>query len=228
MNLLWSLLDEFRDPKFSIPPKDALKLLDGLFLFSLVWSVGGTTENRGRAKFSDFVRKLVDQTVDRGPDRTDFDLGPGLEILDPGIKFGAPMPKEGSVYDYLFDKGKVQWRHWMETVTVGEVPDTAAFNEIIIQTVDTVRYSYLMNVLVTHRKHLLFTGPTGTGKTIYVKAGLDALDRTAYQNIQTAFSAQTNANQVQDIIDNKLDKRRKVRGGGGGGGMGERRKGDDC
>lgn len=35
------------------------------------------------------------------------------------------------------------------------------------------------------------------------------LDKSAYTDIQTAFSAQTNANQVQDIIDMKLDKRRK-------------------
>ena len=49
----------------------------------------------------------------------------------------------------------------------------------------------------------------GTGKTVYIQSGLENLDKAVYQNIQTAFSAQTNANQVQDIIDNKLDKRRK-------------------
>ena len=39
---------------------------------------------------------------------------------------------------------------------------------------------------------------------------INALDTGVYQNIQTAFSAQTGANQIQDIIDLKLDKRRKV------------------
>ena len=39
---------------------------------------------------------------------------------------------------------------------------------------------------------------------------INALDSSVYQNIQTAFSAQTGANQIQDIIDLKLDKRRKV------------------
>ena len=53
-------------------------------------------------------------------------------------------------------------------------------------------------------------GATGTGKTVYVKSQLDALNTATYQNIQTAFSAQTSANQIQDIIDLKLDKRRKV------------------
>lgn len=37
----------------------------------------------------------------------------------------------------------------------------------------------------------------GTGKTVYVKAALEALDKAVYGSIQTAFSAQTNANMVQ-------------------------------
>lgn len=45
---------------------------------------------------------------------------------------------------------------------------------------------------------------------MYVKSQIDALNTATYQNIQTAFSAQTSANQIQDIIDLKLDKRRKV------------------
>lgn len=33
--------------------------------------------------------------VDRKIDRTDFDLGPGLEILDPGFKLSLNIPKVG-------------------------------------------------------------------------------------------------------------------------------------
>ena len=59
--------------------------------------------------------------------------------------------------------------------------------------------------------HPVITGATGTGKTVYMTSQINALDSSVYQNIQTAFSAQTSANQIQDIIDLKLDKRRKVR-----------------
>lgn len=40
-------------------------------------------------------------------------------------------------------------------------------------------------------------GPTGTGKTVYIRQGLDALAvQGGYHMIATAFSAQTSANQV--------------------------------
>ena len=46
----------------------------------------------------------------------------------------------------------------MDTVPVQEVPTSAAFHEITVQTIDTVRYTYLLNMLVTHGYHTLFTG----------------------------------------------------------------------
>ncbi|GFH11819.1 DHC6 protein, partial [Haematococcus lacustris] len=80
-------------------------------------SIGASIDNDGRRLFNDFLRKLLDGEVDKSPERTDFDLGPGVPIQE-GFKLAVAIPKEGSVYDYVFDKSRCQWKPWMETVTV--------------------------------------------------------------------------------------------------------------
>jgi dynein heavy chain len=37
----------------------------------------------------------------------------------------------------------------------------AEYTSIIVPTVDTIRYTYLLDKLVTHNMHCLFVGPTG-------------------------------------------------------------------
>ncbi len=52
--------------------------------------------------------------------------------------------------------------------------------------------------------------PTGTGKTAYISSHLlSKLDTAKFNTISLGFSAQTSANQTQEIIESKLDKRRK-------------------
>ena len=163
-------------------------------------------------KFDFFLRKLVDGKVDPSPERTDFDLGPGLEIVPPTEKRVAkafPKATEGSVYDMHFEKDKFRWTNWLKTVKDEPIREELEFQNIVVTTIDTIRYRYIFDVLATHGKHVLFGGPTGTGKTVYIKQSLDAMDKDKWTNIQSTFSAQTNANQIQDIIDNKLDKRKK-------------------
>lgn len=70
-------------------------------------------------------------------------------------------PQEGTLHDYSFDKAACAWLPWMDGSSVQPIAESLSFNEIIVPTVDTVRCSKLMELLVTHNKHLLFVGPTG-------------------------------------------------------------------
>ena len=88
----------------------------------------------------------------------------------PQKAYNVPIPEDGTIYSYYFIKeGMGRWEKWSEDLKdMPPIPKDALFNEIIVPTADTVRYTKLMEMLVTHQKSLLFVGPTGTGKSSYI------------------------------------------------------------
>nr|XP_046251760.1 dynein axonemal heavy chain 12 isoform X2 [Scatophagus argus] len=172
----------------------------GAFAFSLVWSVGGSCDAESREKFSEFFRVTVSGKSDEHP------------IPAAVGKWECPMDERGLVYDYFFEfKGKGRWIHWNDAIkNVNLGNKNTKVQEIIVPTIDTVRYTYLMDLGISYGVPLLFVGPTGTGKSVYVKETLmNNLDKDCYLPFFINFSARTSANQTQNIIMSRLDKRRK-------------------
>ncbi|KOB68985.1 Dynein heavy chain 7, axonemal [Operophtera brumata] len=109
------------------------------------------------------------------------------------------------------EQGKGKWKPWQDdVVSAPAISRDTPPNQILVTTLDSVRYLALFRLMVTHHKAVMMVGPTGTGKSTYI---IDYLikraDTKVYVALIMAFSAQTNCNQTQDIIMGKLDKRRK-------------------
>jgi dynein heavy chain len=181
-----------------MPNKDLCAILDGVFLFSLAWSAGATTDGEGRNKFDHYLKRLWKGDDSDNP-------------RPKSLKSAANPPDRGTIFDYKFtcdDKGS--WKLWTDTIDKDFViAPGSKFNSISVPTVDTTRYTFLLDAAVSGGKQVLFVGPTGTGKTVNMKNYILGLDADKFALIQTQFSAQTSANQTQDVIDGKLDKRRK-------------------
>ncbi|KAI8840277.1 hypothetical protein BC829DRAFT_446998 [Chytridium lagenaria] len=194
VRLLDSLIDDLRDSKPEEITENPIvfQRLECRFIFSLVWSIGGSIDSPSQVKFDAFFRQT-------------------LNGLPNAVRLPIPNEEGNTVYDYVFETGRTdKWTLWLNTIEHIPIPMDAEFSDIIIPTKDTARYSYLMELLVTHDKPYLLVGPTGTGKSKYIANKLlSGLPKEKYIPMFINFSARTSANQVQDLVMSKLDKRRK-------------------
>uniref|UniRef100_A0A8C1Q525 Dynein, axonemal, heavy chain 2 n=1 Tax=Cyprinus carpio TaxID=7962 RepID=A0A8C1Q525_CYPCA len=86
---------------------------------------------------------------------------------------------------------------------------SAPFYKIMVPTVDTVRYHYLVKALVSTQHPVLLTGPVGTGKTSVAQNVLQSLDSVTWAMLTINMSSQTSSNNVQEIIESRVEKRIK-------------------
>ncbi|XP_074648811.1 dynein axonemal heavy chain 3-like [Tubulanus polymorphus] len=205
MRLYKALMDEIihsgEDGWDQLSAQQIMLWLQGLFLFSLVWSIGSTLVGDSRKKFDTYFRHLISGT--------DADHPKPKSIK---ITKSNSFPERGSIYDFCFDKkGGGSWVDWMDTIDKSKtaIPANAKVSDLIISTSDTARQVFFLDVFLTHEIPLLFVGETGTGKSAITNNHLISLPKEKYVPNMMNFSARTSAGQTQDIIMSKLDRRRK-------------------
>eukprot|EP00818_Percolomonas_sp_WS_P004783 CAMPEP_0117442044 /NCGR_PEP_ID=MMETSP0759-20121206/3945_1 /TAXON_ID=63605 /ORGANISM="Percolomonas cosmopolitus, Strain WS" /LENGTH=4215 /DNA_ID=CAMNT_0005233913 /DNA_START=112 /DNA_END=12759 /DNA_ORIENTATION=- len=170
---------------------DLMKMVDLYFIFALIWSVGGNLDEDSRNKFSIFLQPLIQEVI-----MPDF-------------------PTEGDIYDYYVHIEKQEFRKWKEIV--GEYaydPHEPYFN-IMVPTVDSTRLQYLMKALVGQQRHMLINGVSGAGKTVVIQQMLRDQFKcedpnSEFVGVSINFSAQTSSRNVQDIIEDKFETKRKT------------------
>jgi dynein heavy chain len=177
---------------FSAQQTDLQPILDKLFFFSYVWSVGATCADTFWEQFTENAREIFEE------------ICPGLGL-----------PGGGTAFDYYVDAKEGRFREWKEIVPSFRYDETVPYFSLIVPTTDTCRFSYIMKSLIQVDKPCFITGVTGTGKTVAVQSLLNSLQPMPFEGgmgilpIFMNFSAQTKSEVTQITIESKLEKKRK-------------------
>ncbi|KAH0626110.1 hypothetical protein JD844_000881 [Phrynosoma platyrhinos] len=151
------------------------------FIFSLIWSLCAAVDEEGRKKIDNFLREME-----------------------------GSFPNKDTVYEYYVDPKRKQWSSFEDKLPkMWRYPPHAPFYKIIVPTVDTMRYNYLVNALISNQNPVLLVGLVGTGKTSIAQGVLQSLDSTKWAVLIINMSAQTTSNNVQSIIESRVEKRTK-------------------
>ena len=69
----------------------------------------------------------------------------------------------------MFDLNNCQWIKWTDTTEKFSFSPEEDYQNIIVPTQDSIRYTFLLDLLMKNDLHVLFTGNTGTGKTVNIQ-----------------------------------------------------------
>ncbi|EGR32330.1 hypothetical protein IMG5_087930 [Ichthyophthirius multifiliis] len=197
-----SILD--REFQAKTKPENLQTYIDMIFIYSLIWSVGATVDDKGRTDFDRYLKQQMKNPIkcDTKKDRL--------------IKFEKQtmFPEAGPhvlVYDYQIDEREFKWRSYQYLIenSTETIPYDESFHNIVIKTTESLRMTELLHISLNNQYPFIVIGLTGTGKTSYISKYLKSLSQKSFLLINVNFSAQTSSEKTQMIIDSKLDKRRK-------------------
>lgn len=198
--------------------KQRLQDVECCFFFSLVWSIGKSGTSDSQTKFSSFLENYlgnvdcIESTYPGIWNQLQMRTWTKPDFFSSSCKgiFSLPMPMKSDYYECVFLPEDGKWKTWADMLPAFSIAPDTQYSNIVVPNNYTAQYNFMIQLLVPQRKHVLMCGPTGTGKSVYVYNTITTgLSAEKFKPLCLGFSAKTSANMTQDIIDGKLDKRRK-------------------
>ena len=184
LNLIASALVREADPKAACKDKD---LITGLVMWSIVWSIGANIVDDSRQGFQDWIKNRFSSQIG----------GAYSMLLD-------------NPYDCYIDLAKACPRNWADIQPEFIYDSAAPYFNILVPTQDTTRYRYLLDVLMTNGHNVLFMAETGVGKSVVINSFLnDMVAGGKTVSYVVGYSAQTKPQNLRDVLETKLEKKRK-------------------
>nr|CAH7712442.1 unnamed protein product [Callosobruchus chinensis] len=159
---------------------------------------GATLDTTSRQKFDEFYRILW-----KGQNE-EFPYPDCLEKLDVSI------PVDGLIYDHQFlYKQRGAWKLQQDLLKAEAITESTYMSEILVPTVDTLRYNNIFGMLIRNNRQFILMGPPSTGKSILMEnLFINKMSKDKYETSQMSFNISLSAEQVQTFIISKLNKRR--------------------
>ena len=151
-------------------------------MFAITWSFGSIFDDTGREKFNVIQHELFKKAIGMGSDPAE-----ALTL----VKGHAKAYHGKDVYSMNFEEGK--WVSWNSKIDLDKLI-VNNLSTLLVPTVDTVRYAFLIEHLSSKDLNLLVTGPTGTGKTVIIRKLLNSFDPGLFSTILTMLSGQSSCN----------------------------------
>ena len=190
---LLKLLSCVLDPRRGLDPQAAnLGLVVRLyFVWAYAWTIGGNLHDDSRAKFAEFVRQRFRPIFDDAP--------------------GAFETFAEDVYGCVVHQASASFRGWDSLMEPFAFDAKQPYCSILVPTEDTTRFAHLLGLLMGGGHNVLFSAMTGVGKSVIMQGFLDAQSRThAYVSYTVNFSAQTKPANLKDVLETKLERKRKT------------------
>lgn len=156
-----------------------------MWIWSNLWSIGSNFMEASRVILEKHLRKIIN----------------GLEFSE--------LP-EGNLYEYRVDPETRVWEKWEKIIPPFIYSPSMSFYDMLVPTSDSVRFGYVSDILFRAGQHVLFTGETGVGKSVIARQILTRLSEDNFMPVYINFSAQTSSIRTQEMIESRLEKRKRT------------------
>ena len=156
-----------------------------IWIWTSLWAIGSNLMEASRVLLERQMRKLVENQE------------------------SSELPAE-SLWEFRINPDTKIWEKWEKIIPPFIFNPNMPFFEMLVPTSDTVRFGYVTEILFKAGHPVMFTGETGVGKSVIAKQIMSRLSEENVIPVFINFSAQTSSTRTQEMIEARLEKRKKT------------------